>query len=81
MAEHEADEVVFAVGIATPVLYLRQSGVVVQQQIVLEKEKPTMTKERSKRNQTREQMVMEWQLKISRDGRRNPAVRPPIQLI
>ena len=72
MAEHEADEVVFAAGIAVPVLHRRQPGVVVQQQIVLEKEKA----DNDKRNQTREQMVMEWQLTISREERRKPAGRP-----
>ena len=35
-----------------------------------------MTKERSKRNQTREQMVMEWQLTISRDGEIQQSVLP-----
>ena len=50
VAEHEADEVIFAAGIAAPVLHRRQTGVVIQQQTVLEtkkeKGKPTMTKER-----------------------------------
>ena len=35
VAEHEADQVVFASGVAVPVLHGRQSGVVVQKQIIL----------------------------------------------